>query len=284
MINEIQAKGNDNRWWQPNCEKCFGLCCVALPFGKSSEFAEDKEGGKPCKNLRGDYRCGIHDKLRTNGFKGCTVFECFGAGQKVSQFTFKGVSWQYNEAVAKDMFKVFPIMQQLHEMLYYLEEALQLHAAKEIRQELEAVFQKTSRLTELEPQELMDLNIPETRVIVNALLVKASELLRQKIITEKSERSKERKKKKGSDLIGANLRNQDLRGESFRGAWLIAADLRKADLRYVDFIGADLRDADIRGADLRNSIFLTQVQLNAAKGDKDTKIPSALIQPAHWTY
>ncbi len=283
MIKEIQATENDNRWWQPDCENCFGLCCVALPFGKSSEFAEDKEGGKPCRNLRGDYRCGIHDKLRTKGFKGCTVFECFGAGQKVSQFTFKGVSWQGKEAVAKDMFKVFPIMQQLHEMLYYLEEALQLHATKEIRQELETIFQKTSRLTELKPQELMEINIPETRVIVNALLVKTSELLRQKIIVEKGERSKGRKKK-GSDLIGANLRNLDLRGESFRGAWLIAADLRKADMRYVDFIGADLRDADIRGADLRNSIFLTQVQLNAAKGDKDTKIPPALIQPAHWTY
>ncbi|TRZ35821.1 pentapeptide repeat-containing protein [Niallia circulans] len=284
MMEENQATENENRSWKPDCENCFGLCCVALPFGNSAEFAEDKEGGKPCRNLLEDYRCGIHQKLRRKGFKGCTVFECFGAGQKVSQFTFKGVSWQENKAVAMDMFKVFPIMQQLHEMLCYLDEALQLQVTKEINQELEAVFQKTSSLTELKPEEILNLNIPEHRTLVNELLMKTSELLRQDILSEKSKRLRGRNKKKGSDLIGANLRNLDLRGENFRGAWLIAADLRKTDLRFVDFIGADLRDADIRGADLRNSLFLTQVQLNAANGDKYTKIPAGLNQPAHWFY
>lgn len=31
-----------------NCEKCFGLCCVALPFAASVDFAVNKDGGKPC--------------------------------------------------------------------------------------------------------------------------------------------------------------------------------------------------------------------------------------------
>jgi len=282
MKSGIQEKIDYYSSYKPDCENCFGLCCVALPFGKSAEFAEDKEGGKPCKNLGEDYLCGIHQHLRPKGYKGCTVFECFGAGQKVSQFTFKGVTWRDSPAVAKDMFKVFPIMQQLHEMFCYLDEALQLKSAIGLKAELTNAFKETKRLSELEPAEIMELYIPAHRAVVNELLKQVSELMRQKV-TEKTKLQKGRKKKKGSDLIGANLRNQNLRGESFRGAWLIAADLRNADLRNVDFIGADLRDADIRGADLTGSIFLTQIQLNAAKGDSHTKIPRTLSKPAHWS-
>ena len=50
----------------------------------------------------------------------------------------------------------------------------------------------------------------------------------------------------------------------------------------ADLIGADFRDADLSGADLTGSIFLTQAQVNAAKGGADTKLPPALSRPAHW--
>jgi len=72
---------------QGDCENCFGMCCVALPFAASSDFAMNKEAGKPCQNLREDFRCGVHSSLRERGFRGCTVYDCFGAGQKVSQMT-----------------------------------------------------------------------------------------------------------------------------------------------------------------------------------------------------
>jgi uncharacterized protein YjbI with pentapeptide repeats len=88
---------------------------------------------------------------------------------------------------------------------------------------------------------------------------------------------------RGADLIGANLRGADLRGANLRGAYLIAADLRGADLRGADLIGADFRDADLRGADLSESIFPTQAQLNAAKGDSATQFPPSLRRPPHWT-
>lgn len=63
---------------------------------------------------------------------------------------------------------------------------------------------------------------------------------------------------------------------------MIAADLKGADLRDADLIGADFRDTDLRGADLSESIFLTQGQINAAKGDDLTKLPPALTRPEHW--
>ncbi|GJM72906.1 hypothetical protein HMSSN036_51220 [Paenibacillus macerans] len=73
-----------------------------------------------------------------------------------------------------------------------------------------------------------------------------------------------------------------MRGANLRGAYLIAADLRDANLRMADLIGADLRDADLRGADLSSCLFLTQMQLNAAKGDRSTKLPPKFVRPAHW--
>ena len=79
---------------QADCAQCFGLCCVALPFAASADFAIDKAAGSPCRNLRTDYRCGIHTELRQRGFNGCTVYDCFGAGQKVSQVTFGGADWR----------------------------------------------------------------------------------------------------------------------------------------------------------------------------------------------
>jgi hypothetical protein len=75
-----------------DCSKCFGLCCTALNVVASSDFAINKPAGTPCLNLQKDFGCKIHRNLRDKGFKGCTVFDCLGAGQKVSQDTFCGQS------------------------------------------------------------------------------------------------------------------------------------------------------------------------------------------------
>jgi uncharacterized protein YjbI with pentapeptide repeats len=53
-------------------------------------------------------------------------------------------------------------------------------------------------------------------------------------------------------------------------------------LRRADLIGADLRDTNLSGANLTDSIFLTQAQVNAAKGDRQTKLPDKLKTPDHW--
>lgn len=265
--------------YKADCENCFGLCCVALPFIKSADFAVDKDGGVPCKNLQEDYRCGIHEGLRGKGYKGCTVYECFGAGQKVSQFTYKGRDWREDKNAANEMFHVFPIMQQLHEMLYYLQEALILAETRSIHNEIQKVLEETEALTKLNPNSLMDLNVSNHREVVNEYLLKSSELVRHKI---KKDKNHLKKVGKGMDLIGAKLKGANLKGMSWRGTFLIAADLRESDLRYCDFIGSDLRDANLHGANLQGSIFLTQAQVNAAEGDKNTKLPSHLKVPEHW--
>ncbi|MFI9432109.1 MULTISPECIES: pentapeptide repeat-containing protein [Streptosporangium] len=258
-----------------DCASCSGLCCVALPFSASADFAVDKAAGQPCANLQPDFRCGIHSRLRQQGFPGCTVYDCFGAGQKVTQLTFGGQDWRRAPQTARQMFEVFPIMRQLHELLWYLTEALTLRPALPLHEEIRLALDTTERLTRDSPDSLMELDVAAHRQEVSALLLRTSELVR-------AGAGRQKKDRRGADLIGANLRGADLRGANLRGAYLIGADLRGADLRVADLIGADLRGADLRGADLTESIFLTQSQLNAAKGDAATALPPTLTRPAHW--
>ncbi|MER6945280.1 pentapeptide repeat-containing protein [Nonomuraea sp. NPDC000554] len=258
-----------------DCASCFGLCCVALPFSASADFAIDKDAGRPCPNLRTDFRCGIHQDLRERGFPGCVVYDCFGAGQQVSQVTFAGQDWRRFPEAAGQMFKVFPVVRQLHELLWYLTEALSLRPAAGLHPEIRARRDEVEALTHGSPDSLLELNVPALRQEVNELLLRTSELVR-------AGTGGRRKERRGADLIGAKLRAADLRGANLRGAYLIGADLRGADLRLADLIGADLRGADLGGADLTGCIFLTQSQLNAAKGDSATKLPPALTRPAHW--
>jgi uncharacterized protein YjbI with pentapeptide repeats len=258
-----------------DCERCFGLCCVAPAFSASADFAIDKDAGQPCPNLRMDFRCGIHNRLRQQGFAGCTVYDCFGAGQKVAQVTFGGQDWRRTPEIAGQMFAVLPIMRQLHELLWYLTEALTLQPARPLYGQLRLALDETERLTHGNPDALVKLDVSAHRQGVNALLLRTSELVRAGARRQPIDR-------RGADLIGKDLRGADLRGANLRGAYLIGADLTGADLRMADVIGADFRGADLSGADLTGSIFLTQSQLQAAKGDLDTRLPSSLTRPTHW--
>ncbi|MEU0005220.1 pentapeptide repeat-containing protein [Streptomyces sp. NPDC006314] len=265
-----------------DCAQCFGLCCVALPFARSADFALNKPAGKPCPNLRGDHRCGIHADLREKGFTGCTVYDCFGAGQKVSQVTFGGQDWRTGPRErARQMADVFPVVRQLHELLWYLTEALGLPAARPVHADLRRALEQTERLTRQTPEELAALDVAAHRQEVNVLLLRTSELARADV--GKKGKKGGGKDRRGADLIGARLKGADLRGASLRGAYLIAADLTGADLRGADLIGADLRDADLTDADLTGAFFLTQPQVNGARGNAGTKLPESVTRPVHWT-
>jgi uncharacterized protein YjbI with pentapeptide repeats len=248
---------------------------VALPFAASTDFAIDKEAGRPCPNLRDDFRCGIHRDLRRKGFTGCTVYDCFGAGQKVSQVTFGGADWRRAPQTARRMFDVFPVVRQLHELLWYLDEAVSLPTSGPLRADLRGARAATDRLTRGDADALAGLDVAAHRQEINALLLRASELARAAVPGR-------RKNRRGADLLGAKLRRADLHGANLRGALLVAADLREADLRRADLIGADLRDADLRGADLTGCLFLVQSQVDSARGDARTRLPATVATPEHW--
>ncbi|GAA0541186.1 pentapeptide repeat-containing protein [Paractinoplanes ferrugineus] len=225
---------------QADCASCAGLCCVVPAFVKSSDFAITKAAGRACPNLSDRFRCTIHEKLDEKGFHGCVVFDCFGAGQRITQ-----------ENPGADLSTV----RQLHELMWLLTEALKLDAATPVHKKMRDALAEIDHLAGGTPAAEQ---AEAQRRKVNPLLLKASHLARA---------GTKRADHRGANLIGRRMRGADLRGASLRGALLIGADLRGADLRRADFTGADLRGADLRGADLEDALFLTGSQLRAAVTD-----------------
>ncbi len=249
----------------------------------------DKAAGQPCKYLQSDCRCSIHESLHQRGLKGCISFDCFGAGQKVSQITYRGMDWKVIPEQADTMFKVFLIMLQLHELLWHLTDALRQPAAASIQRELQALLDQTEQYTLLRPEEMVQINTMEHREKVDVVLLQTSELVRAEARRKHKQSPKQRSQAirqkrigRGADLVATDLRKVELQGAYLRGALLIAANLEDVDLSGADLIGADLRDANLAGADLSQSLFLTQFQISSARGNADTRLPEALNRPAHW--
>lgn len=266
-----------------DCKNCFGFCCVALYFSTSEGFPIDKDAGKPCINLQPDFKCSVHKRLNNLGLKGCTSYDCFGAGQKVAQVTYGGRDWLKNPESAKQMFDIFLIMRQIHEMLWYLTEALTLQSAFNIQEEIKLMINETERLSLLDSNSLLKLDLAAHGSAVNDLTLHISKLVRNKHHNVRTvPKVRQKTLGKGIDFIGKDLRKIDLRGVDLRGAYLIAADLRGTDLSCTDLMWVDMRDADLSGADLTHSIFVTQAQINSAKGDSNTKLPKSLSRPKYW--
>ncbi|HEX2904033.1 MAG TPA: pentapeptide repeat-containing protein [Jatrophihabitans sp.] len=253
---------------EADCGSCFALCCTALPFARSADFAIDKPAGSPCTNLDTDYRCRIHPELRSAGFPGCVSFDCFGAGQHVSSGTFGGVSWRAAGADAETMFASFAVMRQLHELLWYLREV----DRRDPSLGAGGLFRQIEGRTEAAAGALLEIDVAALRSRVDLVLTRCSEQVRA--------RHPKAKRLRGRDLAGKRLTG--LRGAQLRGALLIAADLSGQDLTDADLLGSDLRDADLSAADLTEAWFLTQAQLNSARGDERTRLPVALRRPGHW--
>jgi hypothetical protein len=247
-----------------DCTRCVGLCCAGPAFSAAADFAIDKPAGQPCPNLRPDFRCAIHDRLRDEGFSGCTAYDCFGAGQRVTA-AFAGTDWR-DPSVAPRMFAAYGAARDLHELLWYLTQAWRLAPAADVALAL-AEAERMARAVATAAE------VAAYRDEVRPLLRRTSETVRDPAGADCV----------GADLIGRRLRGVDLRRADLRGAYLIGADLRGVDLSLADLIGADMRGALLHGADLGTAIFVTRPQVGSADGDADTVLPYGIERPAHWT-
>lgn len=249
-----------------DCSRCFALCCVLLPYSRAAGFGADKPGGVVCPQLAADDRCTIHADLRERGWPGCTVFDCFGAGQQVAQVTYGGRSWRDHDDLG-EMAAVLSVMRRVQEMLAHVGE-VQRRTPEPAAQ---AAWDRLLEIRDLGPVELLTLDLDELQDEIGEVLAAASTRVRGAGPDLRR-----------ADLAGADLRGRPLRDAALRGALLIGADLRGADLGAADLLGADLRDADLRGTDLRGVLFLTQPQVDGARGDAATRLPEALHPAAPW--
>jgi len=255
-----------------DCARCLGLCCVAPAFARSADFPEDKPAGVPCRHLGDDARCRIHDHLRREGYLGCGVFDCFGAGQQATNHTFAGVDWRRTPERAAEVFAGFHVLRALHELRWYVAAALALPASDPLRPALEALAQTLRDHAAGSSTALAALDLGAVRGAVNVVLSEVSARARGPGA-----------ELRGADRSGKDLRRVDLRGANLRGARLIGADLRGVDLGRADLTGADLRGADLRGADCTGALFLHSAQLAAARGDVHTKVAPTHRRPSHWS-
>ncbi|SMG40555.1 Pentapeptide repeat-containing protein [Agreia pratensis] len=261
-----------------NCADCFALCCTAFGFQRSADFPIDKPAGTPCSNLTDAFSCSIHDSLRRRGFRGCTVFDCFGAGQYVSHTLFGGTSWKERPDSSADMFRTFAVVRQLHEMLWYLVEAAERTTDSELSEPVEQLRGSILRILDGGVPEILASDVERVRSEVRRTLIEVSEEARGGYAAAEHTSDLH----PSADLVGRDLRSVRLCGADLRGAYLIAADLRHGDLAGVDMLGADLRDARLQAADLSETLFLTQPQVDAAQGDATTVLPPSLRRPQHW--
>ena len=142
---------------------------MLLPFSAVSGFGIDKPGGTPCPNLADDDRCSIHATLRRDGWAAASTFDCFGAGQQVSQVTYGGVSWREHDDLG-EMAAVLSVMRLLHEMLAHLTEVGRRspdHGDVRARDEIVG-------LTGATPTELLALDLDDLHDRVGAALAEAA--------------------------------------------------------------------------------------------------------------
>lgn len=261
------------------CDACFGLCCVALFFSKTDGFPYDKKAGEPCRHLVLDHTCDVYSDLKRLGYKGCIAFECFGAGQKISQSTYANQDWRFNPAIAINMFESFQIMRQLHEMIQYVAEVIQRNETISIHDKLSDTLLNLIKTTNLSSDKLIKLNLENLHNEVDILLTEASKLiLGNSTLLPKNVR----KLGRSVDLIGKDLSKIELRNTNLRSAVMIASNLQGIDFGSSNFLGTDIRDALIQDTDLSKCLFLTQAQINSAKGNSGTKLPKIVKQPKHW--
>ena len=197
---------------------------------------------------------------------GCTSYECFGAGQHVSQVVYAGATWRGSADGGAEMFAVFAVVQRLHEMLVLLDQASALVPGAELTPVAGAGLRPHLR----RPEDILDTDLDRLAVLVGEALRGVSRSVRG-----------DGPSYAGHDLMGRDLRYTDLAGADLRGAVLIAADLRDAVLDRTDLLGADLRDTDLSGADLSTALFLTQPQLNSARGS-DRRLAGAPSPAGGW--
>lgn len=264
-----------------DCARCSGLCCVALPYAASADFAYDKPAARACRHLD-EFSCSIHAQLPERGFAGCTVFDCLGAGQQVTQHTYGGVTWRDRPELAGDVFAAFLIMRQLQELRWYLRQADRADQPAEVRARVRALADQTAALTTQAPDELLRCDVAGHRAAVDVVLSEVSRRVRRSAVRAVRDLSERPRSTRRADLVGAKLAGIDLRGCDLRGALLLGADLRRCDLRGADLIGADLRAADLRGADLSTALYVTEPQVAAARGNDQTRLPDGVRRPAGW--
>lgn len=93
--------------FRADCSGCCGLCCVVPDQLSVQGFRIDKPAETPCAHLSGLHRCSIYAMRKIHGYPACEGFDCFGAGQWITQRLFGGANWKHSPDLAGQMFSAY---------------------------------------------------------------------------------------------------------------------------------------------------------------------------------
>ena len=79
------------------------------------------------------------------------------------------------------MFQVFPIMEQIHEMIAYTAEALSYDIPHALSDNLSVQLKELQNLTKLDAEQLLSLDLVMYRFPLNKLLSETSDYIRRKL-------------------------------------------------------------------------------------------------------
>ncbi len=125
--------------FRADCSSCCGLCCVVPDQLTLQGFPSDKPAEAPCRYLNGNHRCSIHATRPIHGYAACGGFDCFGAGQWITQSLFGGAHWTHSPDVARQMFAAYRHWVPRFEAAALLEAALP-HVRDDARRSLAALI------------------------------------------------------------------------------------------------------------------------------------------------
>ncbi|MEP3427630.1 MAG: hypothetical protein ABJN98_03035 [Roseibium sp.] len=145
----------------PDCLNCAALCCVVFPFDKSESFGIDKAAGEICANLSDKCECRIFEDREQLGFRGCVAYNCYGAGQRVTQEIFSGRSWQDDAKLTHRMGDSLSVLRRIHEQLLLLNSAKKLALTEPERLRLEELQLQLSPTVDWTEASLADFAIDD---------------------------------------------------------------------------------------------------------------------------
>lgn len=277
-IHTIYEKNIDLSIFEPykiNCGECCGLCCVALYCTKSDGFPHDKEMGAACVNLLEDYKCKVHSKLLQRGLKGCLAYDCFGAGQFLTQQLKYLPDWRTGSPKEADKISnSYIVVLRVHQTLWYLSQCLILRLPQSEKERARSLINEGNALIE-KPVEMLAILDPQP------FCERSNEYLKH-VCSIYETISSNVSNLQSSNYMGKNMQRKNLARFDFRMSLLIAANLMQADLHGANFLGADMRDTNICNTDLSQCLFLTQIQINSARGNHNTILPPYLNKPRVW--
>jgi hypothetical protein len=93
--------------FRADCSRCCGLCCVVPTHFAFQGFGVDKPADRACVHLKSGHHCSIHERREELGYEACRGFDCFGAGQWVTQQLFGGANWTLTDQPSERMFAAY---------------------------------------------------------------------------------------------------------------------------------------------------------------------------------